>query len=88
MPKKSLGFFGTWGGTPLLAPEGVSTMMGHSWYSLTFEILTNKSKLLEERILFIHAFIHKVLVQNVHGTKKLSNSRGRIDIAVRCSMHW
>ena len=26
-------FLGTWGGeSPLLAPEGVSTMMGHSWY--------------------------------------------------------
>jgi len=33
--KGLLGFFDIWVGvTPLLAPEGVSTMMGHSWYSL------------------------------------------------------
>jgi len=33
-------------------------------------------------------FIHKVLVQNVHENIKLLNSRGRIDVAVRCSMRW
>jgi len=32
--EKIFWFLGTWGGSPLLAPEGVSTMMGHSWYSL------------------------------------------------------
>ena len=45
-------------------------MMGHSWYSLTLKFRpTKKSKLLKGKILFIHAFIHKVLVQNVHGKK-------------------
>jgi len=66
-------FFRHLGGTPLLAPEGVSTTMSHSWYSLlTLKFRpTKKSKLLEGKIFFIHAFIHKVLVQNVHGNIKL-----------------
>jgi len=34
LKEKIVQFLGTWGGSPLLAPEGVSTMMGHSWYSL------------------------------------------------------
>jgi len=32
--EKIVRFFRNLGGVPLLAPEGVSTVMGHSWYSL------------------------------------------------------
>jgi len=31
--EKIVRFLGTGGESPLLAPEGVSTVMGHSWYS-------------------------------------------------------
>ena len=31
--EKIVRFLGTWG-VPLLAPEGVSIMIGHSWHSL------------------------------------------------------
>ena len=53
------------------------------------KILTSeKDKPFEGQIFLIHAFIHKVLVQNVHRNIKLRNSRGRIDVAVRCSTRW
>jgi len=54
------GFFDTWGGvTPLLAPDGVLTMLGHSRYPLLIvEILThekvNRSR--ERLYLFMHSF--------------------------------
>ena len=61
------------GGTPLLAPEGVSTVMGHSRYSLLTSKFQSieKSKVLEGNVLSIHAFTRKVSVQNVHGNIKL-----------------
>jgi len=58
--KELLGFFDTFGGNPLLAPEGVSTMMGHSWYSLLTSKFRSTKKVnysRERSCSFMHSFI-------------------------------